>query len=86
MLGLAVDSAGNVYAADSSSFTIRRITPAGVVTTVVGTPGSSGDQLGPLPGSINGPYSLAVLPGAGVTLVESDHENAILQIALPANP
>ena len=86
MYGLAVDSAGNVYAADSSSSTIRRITPAGVVTTVVGTPGSSGDQLGPLPGSINGPYSLAVLPGAGVTLVESDHEDAVLQIALPSNP
>jgi sugar lactone lactonase YvrE len=35
--GVAVDSTGNVYVADSANATVRKITPAGVVTTVAGT-------------------------------------------------
>ena len=32
--GVAVDSAGNIYVADTSSDTIRKVTPGGVVTTL----------------------------------------------------
>jgi hypothetical protein len=47
--GVATDSVGNVYVADYNDCTIRKITPAGVTTTLAGTAGSSGfeDGTGP---------------------------------------
>jgi sugar lactone lactonase YvrE len=40
--GIACDTAGNVYVAEEGNYTVRKITPAGEVTTLAGRAGSSG--------------------------------------------
>src|SRR5262245_25240167 len=44
--GVAVDSSGNVCVADTDNHTIRKVTPAGVVTTLAGVAGSFGSANG----------------------------------------
>lgn len=44
--GVAVDRSGNVYAADTGNHTIRKVTPAGTVTTLAGTAGATGSADG----------------------------------------
>ena len=46
-MGIAIDSAGNLYVADAGNETIRRVTPAGTVTTYAGQPNVSGTADGP---------------------------------------
>jgi arabinan endo-1,5-alpha-L-arabinosidase len=58
--GAAVDGAGNVYVADTDNATIRKITPAGVVSTVAGTAGARGSSDGTgSAASFNGPSGIA---------------------------
>lgn len=59
-MGLATDSSGNVYVADHDNNTIRKITPAGVVSTVVGAAGLSGFKSGALPGALSHPRGVAI--------------------------
>ncbi|HXR04475.1 MAG TPA: NHL repeat-containing protein [Verrucomicrobiae bacterium] len=78
--GVAADSAGNLYVADTANNTIRQITSAGVVNTLAGLAGSSGTNDGA--GSdarFNGPSGVAV-DGAGNLYVADTVNNTIRQI------
>lgn len=80
--GLAVDAAGNVFVADRDNNAIRRMTPAGVVTTLAGggTSGVSGflDATGRA-ARFNDPHAVAV-DGAGNVYVADRANHAIRKI------
>jgi len=40
--GITIDSGGNLYVADTGTHTIRKVTPAGVVSTFAGAEGEWG--------------------------------------------
>ena len=73
---LVVDTAGNIYVADMLNNAIRKITPLGAVTTVVGTPGRVGFLPGALPGVLRYPQGIALY---GRTLFIAD-DNAIVKV------
>jgi hypothetical protein len=72
--GVAVDGAGNVYVADYGNSTIRKVTPAGVVTTVVGVaaPTRVGNFDGPLPASLDSPTGVSVTADSGSLFIVLD--------------
>lgn len=77
---VAVDASGNVYVADYGNDTIRRISPAGVATTLAGLAGSSGSADGT--GSearFNSPYGVAV-DGSGNVYVADTYNNTIRKV------
>ena len=82
--GVTVDSTGNLYIADSSNSTIRRVDTAGVISTVAGngTAGYTGDGSPATAYEFNGPTALA--PGSGCSVYVSDTLNLRLRQVWPA--
>ena len=77
---LAVDGSGNVYVADYDNFTIRKITPGGVVSTLAGTAGNNGSADGTGPAaSFYYPENLAV-DGSGNIYVADAVNDTIRKI------
>jgi hypothetical protein len=76
--GVAVDGSGNVYVADYMNSTIRKVTSAGVVTTLAGSPNDPGHSNGTGSAALfNGPNGVAV-DGSGNVYV-ADTENQLIR-------
>ena len=78
---VAIDADGNLYVADQNNWLIRKITPAGIVSTVAGSKGLRGQVIGPLPGSMDIPIGIHArsLPAGNVELLVTI-ENAVVRI------
>jgi hypothetical protein len=82
-VGIAVDGSGNLYVADQTDYTIRKVTPAGVVTTLAGTAGVVGSADGAANiARFNNPYGLAVDGNGNVYVADSG--NGIIREISPA--
>jgi sugar lactone lactonase YvrE len=78
--GVAADRNGTVYVADTSSSTIRKITPAGAVSTFAGLAGNSGSSDG-VGGQarFSNPHGVAV-DGAGDIFIADTGNNTLRKI------
>jgi|GEM_PF-1356153 len=77
---VAVDSAGNVFVADTLNDTIRKVTPGGMVTTVAGVALAPGTNDGPASvARFNHPSALLVDP-SGNLFVEDTGNNTVRKI------
>ena len=78
--GIAVDSQGNLYVADTANSTIRKITPMGAVTTLAGSPGVVGEADGiGAAASFDHPYGTAV-DASGNVYVADTGNNGVRKI------
>ena len=85
--GVAVDSAGNLYIADTGNNRIRKVDTAGNITTVVGTGtvGSSGDGGPAAMATLNAPYGVAV-DGSGNIYIAQYNHHRIRKVDTSATP
>ena len=73
---VAADSSGNLYIADTANNAVRKVTAAGVISTIAGngTAGSAGDGSAATSAQLNSPQGIAVDANGNVYI--SDTQNA----------
>lgn len=83
--GLALDQAGNLYVLETSAHVVRRVTPAGVVTTPMGLFGIAGAADGP-DSVVRFNLPSGIASDAAGTLYIADAGNATLRKRTPVFP
>lgn len=80
--GIAVDSAGNVYVADTAANVVRAISPAGIISTYAGqgTPGYTGDGGPAVQAQLSAPMGLA-LDAAGNLYIADSGNSVVRQVS-----
>ncbi|MES2701743.1 MAG: T9SS type A sorting domain-containing protein [Bacteroidota bacterium] len=79
---VAVGATGNLFIADNGSHVIRKVSPAGVITTYAGnsTQGYSGDGGAATAAKLNTPMGI-VADGAGNLYIADQHNHAIRKVS-----
>ncbi len=74
-LGVGTDSYGNIYVADTGNDTVRKVTPAGAVTTLAGLARSAGSSDGTGSGArFSSPSGIAVDPAGDIFVADTDND------------
>jgi sugar lactone lactonase YvrE len=83
--GIAIDSSGNLYVADYLNNAIRKVTSAGVVTTIAGSPGNFGSVNGAGTNALFwGPEGIVVCPTNDNLVFVADTGNSAIRLILPS--
>ncbi|MBI2685386.1 MAG: hypothetical protein HYX27_03645 [Acidobacteria bacterium] len=77
--GITSDAAGNIFITDTSNRRIRKLTPAGIITTIAG---GSSDVVGPSPidplrAAIGFPTTIAIDPQGSFTFADADNSRLL---------
>ncbi len=85
-VGIAVDSAGNVYVADHNNYVIRKISN-GVITTIAGSnvQGFSGDGGAATAAELSNPYGIAVASNGNVYVADAANNRIRLLTPVPGS-
>jgi uncharacterized protein (TIGR03437 family) len=72
-VGLALDSAGNIYIADANNSRVRKVTPGGIISTIAGNgqEGFSGDGGAAVSASLNLPSDVLVDGGGNLYIADA---------------
>jgi len=80
---VAVDTSGNLFIADRANNVIRKVNPAGIISTIagIGTPGYTGDGGPATAASLNWPQGLAI-NAIGALYISDRNNNVVRKINL----
>jgi sugar lactone lactonase YvrE len=69
---ITLDASGDLLVTNTGSSTVCVITPAGLVSTIIGSAAASGTVPGPLPARISPPYGITLDPDTGDIFITID--------------